>query len=341
MKIVWRILRWFLFRLDPEKAHLLTVKLIRAGIFLGNAPLHLVSGTTRSTSGDISQVFGMSFLSRVGLAAGFDKDAEILVGLPALGFGFAEIGTVTPRPQPGNPRPRLFRDLSEQILFNRMGFNGLGAEKVAERLEKARSSLPSNFRVGVNLGKNKDTSLEKAAEDYVKAARPFSNLADYLVINISSPNTPGLRSLQSIDALRPIVSEVVNLISSWRTKPPLLIKVAPELIGLELQHLVQAAESWGVDGWVLTNTKAGKFKWGEQVLEGGWSGKSLAIDAEKSLIEVRRISTKPIISVGGISSGQDALARRSHGADLIQVYTGWIYQGPTLPSELKRKLREN
>ena len=307
-EVFWRGVRWFLFKLDPEFAHRLTLRFIRLGIFLGNVPLRIVSGAESETEkAPTHSVFGIEFQSCLGLAAGFDKNAEILTALPALGFGFAEIGTVTPRPQPRNSRPRLFRDAPRGALFNRMGFNNLGAEVISKRLIHAKSVLPAGFRVGVNVGKNKDTPLESAWEDYVRAARPFEGLADYLVINVSSPNTPGLRSLQTIEALKPIIGEVANLLSGWRSKPPLLVKVAPEMNGLELVHLVQTAEPWGVDGWVLTNTLGGTLKVGSQELTGGWSGKPLAELALRSLVEVRAATRRPIISVGGIFSPLDAL----------------------------------
>lgn len=342
----WGWIKAILFCFDAETVHRYTVALIRLGIYLRNKPLYLASGVdqrdlklARGGASPPVEVFKMGFHSRVGLAAGFDKNAEILLGLPALGFGFAEIGTVTPRPQPGNDRPRLFRQAEEESLFNRMGFNGLGAEIIAQRLLDTRHKLPPHFRVGVNLGKNKDTSIDQAKNDYVKAARAFENLADYLVINVSSPNTPGLRSLQTAEALKPIVMEVVNLISGWKVKPPLLLKLAPELVGTELTSLVQIAESWGIDGWILANTLAGKFSFHHHQLDGGWSGKPLQVISRQSLIQVRQVSRKPIISVGGVMSLEEAAARINAGADLIQIYTGWIFQGPTFPAKLSQHLR--
>jgi len=319
------------------------VLLIRVGIRIGAAPLRWVSGGNSLTQAKRSDskshtVLGMEFRSRLGLAAGFDKNAEILTALPALGFGFVEIGTVTPQPQAGNSRPRLFRDPSNEALFNRMGFNGLGATIISERIAHAKETLPADFRVGVNLGKNKDTPLERAWEDYVRSARAFEGLADYLVINVSSPNTPGLRSLQTVEALKPIIGGIVELILRWGKKPPLLLKTAPELSAKELAELIQTVEPWGIDGWVLTNTLGGTLKTREQELQGGWSGKPLAELSRKSLKEVRQVSRKPIISVGGITSLEEAAARISDGANLLQIYTGWIYRGPTFPVKLTRAL---
>ena len=333
--------------MDAEVAHRVTIMFIRLGIRLKNVPLRIVSGSAiadlknRKRSRMI-QVFGLEFGSPLGLAAGFDKNAEILVGLPSLGFGFAEIGTVTPRPQPGNDRPRLFRDPIRQSLFNRMGFNGLGASIVAANVAESRDRLPLNFRIGVNIGKNKDTPVENAKEDYLKAARPFEGLSDYLVINVSSPNTPGLRSLQTVDALKPIIGEVANLIAGWEKKPPLLLKLAPELAADELIELIQVLEPQGIDGWVLTNTLGGSFKITAEAnavtLAGGWSGSLLTEMASKSLEIARNATSKPIISVGGIMTPGEAAKRMSLGANLIQIYSAWIFNGPTFPGQIVRQL---
>jgi dihydroorotate dehydrogenase len=342
--IFWKFAKDFLFRFDAETAHRLVIFilrfLIRGGAPFKQMPLRWISGSSSPAPVEpMIEVFGVPFASRLGLAAGFDKNAEILAGLPALGFGFAEIGTVTPRPQPGNDRPRLFRDPAREALFNRMGFNGLGAAIISERIARTKKVLPASFRIGINLGKNKDTPLEKAWEDYVKTAQMFEGLADYLVINVSSPNTPGLRSLQTAEALQPIVVGVVDQILKWKKRPPLLLKIAPELFGSELTHLIQSVEPWGIDGWVLTNTLGGTLKVGSLELNGGWSGKPLAENARNSLIEARQATLKPIISVGGIGSPDEARARIAEGASLIQIYTGWIFQGPSFPAQISRRIR--
>ncbi|MGZ3697620.1 MAG: quinone-dependent dihydroorotate dehydrogenase [Bdellovibrionota bacterium] len=333
--LLWLLARAFLFRFDAETAHLLTIRLIRLGIRLGGVPLRLVSGVWGWPVSPTVRVAGIEFQGRLGLAAGLDKNAEILEGLPALGFSFAEIGTVTPRPQSGNERPRLFRDLARETLFNRMGFNNLGATMIAQRLRAARKSLPEGFRVGVNLGKNKDTPLEEAAQDYARAAAPFRGLADYLVINVSSPNTPGLRSLQTAESLRPIIAAVQAEIAAWEPRPPLFLKLAPEIEGDDLRTLLKAVENWKIDGWVLTNTLAGSFK--DQI--GGFSGKILTERSRRSLITAREVTSLPIVSVGGILDGDEALKRVEAGADLVQIYSGWIYRGPALPREIAKKLR--
>ncbi|MBY0471203.1 quinone-dependent dihydroorotate dehydrogenase [bacterium] len=331
-ELIWKCVRWFLFRLDAETAHRLTFSLVRLGAVGGGGLLRIVSGAPSRSKEPLSEVWGQKFLSQVGLAAGFDKDAEILEALPSLGFGFAELGTVTPRPQPGNPRPRLFRDFQSRAVFNRMGFNGLGAEVVSRRLEKALANLPENFRVGVNLGKNKDTPLEEAAADYRLAASKFEGLADYLVINVSSPNTPGLRSLQSVESLRPLVEAVAEKTAGWKRTPPILLKLAPEIRGAELKEILENGPKWGLKGWVLTNTLAGTR--GDQ--SGGWSGSSLTKLSLDVLREARSQTSLPIVSVGGIMSAQDAWNRIQAGANLVQIYSGWVFKGPHFPGEIQR-----
>lgn len=342
--MIWNGIKRILFSFDAETIHRITAFFIQLGIKLGGAPLRIASGAPApgesAPPSERKQVLGLDFLAPVGLAAGFDKDAEILRGLPDLGFGFAEIGTVTPRPQPGNPRPRLFRDPSRQAIFNRMGFNGLGAAVVSARLRKIRPSLPDAFRVGVNVGKNKDTSLEDAARDYADAVRAFEGLSDYVVINVSSPNTPGLRSLQALEALKPIIGAVEEVIGAWVKRPPLLLKLAPEVRGEELGEILSGAERMGVNGWILTNTLGGTIRWNGQDLAGGWSGAILAEEARNRLIEARAVSRLPIISVGGILSVDEALARIRAGADLVQIYSGWIYRGPKFPMEIRKALRK-
>jgi dihydroorotate dehydrogenase len=350
---IWKVAKKALFKWDAETIHRFSVQAIHlaqaTGRISGQLPLKWATGSCAvaeaSSGGAVpKQILGMNFQSRLGLAAGFDKNAEILASLPYMGFGYAEIGTVTPRPQPGNPAPRLFRDPEKMALFNRMGFNNLGSTLVAQRIGKLKPGLPENFRVGVNLGKNKDTPVEKSAEDYIRAAADFKDLADYLVVNVSSPNTPGLRSLQTVEGLKPIVGGVFNLISKWGRRPPLLLKLAPEVSISTLQQLIPVLEGMGIDGWVLTNTLAGHWpdsaKPRSKGVEGGWSGKPLSEISAQRLAEVRSITSKSIISVGGIVSTDEAVHRISLGADLIQIYTGWVYGGPSFPSEIVKRLQE-
>jgi dihydroorotate dehydrogenase len=342
VSLFWSLFRRIAFRIDAETAHRFIVRVLQLiGRIGSGAPLiRWLSGASKASNGE-AQVLGMTFQNRVGLAAGFDKNCELLGALPALGFGFAEIGTVTPRPQPGNELPRLFRDSSQRALFNRMGFNNLGAEIVAARLKEVKPTLPVGFRVGVNLGKNKNTPNEQASGDFAHAARPFRDLADYLVVNVSSPNTPGLRALQSIELLTPILTAVQDEISGWTRKTPLLLKIAPELDDGELQSLVPAVEKLGISGWVVTNTLAGEWASGGVSVSGGWSGGPLSSLAKSRLRTLRSLTRLPVISVGGILEGADAIERIQMGADLIQVYTGWVYGGPRFPANLARKIAGN
>jgi dihydroorotate dehydrogenase len=263
----------------------------------------------------------------IGLAAGFDKNCDVLPFLPYFGFGFAEIGTVTPKPQGGNERPRLFRLPKDKNLFNRMGFNNLGAGIVSERLKKVKPQLPIGFKVGVNLGKNKSTPDTEAANDYAMVALRFIDEADYFVINVSSPNTPGLRALQTKEALLPILKAVQNVIPTHK-RIPIYVKLAPEVEGAALSELISALQEAKVDGFVLTNTLGGIYKYREKELTGGYSGQILSSIGLERLKEGRKSTSLPILSVGGIMNVDQAMERLQAGANAVQIYTGWIYEGP-------------
>ena len=335
VSLAWWLIRSLLFRFDAESVHTFSCWVICRSprIFL-----RWLSGTPRT---------GFAGSALLGLAAGFDKNAEIVRFLPDLGFGFAEIGTVTPRPQAGNPRPRLFRFGADQAVFNQMGFNNLGAFVVAQNLRRARQSLDADprhrsFQIGVNVGKNKETSAEDSSRDYAEAILPFEGLADYVVINVSSPNTPGLRALQNAESLKKIVEATKNVVSTWKTSPPLYLKIAPELSGPELEGLIRAGDSWGIDGWVLTNTLAGVFTDASgRVRAGGWSGLPVAQASLDSLRQVRAWTALPIISVGGILTPEQARERIEMGASRIQIYSGWILKGPSFPSKITRFISKN
>jgi dihydroorotate dehydrogenase len=339
--MVWSALKRIFFQLDAEAVHHLSIRVLA---LLGKSSWSRSMVTflgPRVSSGKknpvrVPRMKNLNFQNRIGLAAGFDKNGEVLPILPAFGFGFAEIGTVTPRPQPGNPRPRLFRVPEKEILFNRMGFNNLGAELVALGLKRVRESgvLPPDFRVGVNLGKNKDTSAEESAQDYRLGARAFEGLVDYFVINVSSPNTPGLRSLQTVDALNPIVLGVNEEMRLWKNTPPLFLKLAPELTETQLKDLFSQGNRWGLSGWVLSNTLAGQHQGGS----GGWSGKILTERSRELLKFARGHTDLGIISVGGIDSPEEANLRLELGADLVQVYSGWIFNGPYFPGRIAQTL---
>lgn len=335
---VWSVLRSAVFQWDAETVHHVFIRILsRLGRFwFGRIFLRIISGAHLSKTFIPVEILGISFRNPVGLAAGFDKEGLLIAALPHLGFGYVEVGTVTPRPQSGNLRPRLFRDPERYSLFNRMGFNSPGAEVVARNVTLARKlgTLPKDFRIGINLGKNKETPPELAGEDYALAVRPFENLADYLVVNVSSPNTPGLRDLQTVDSLEKIVSAVRAEISPWKKKPPIFLKLAPELNGDPMEDLIRSEKKIGVDGWVLTNTLGGYWKGGT----GGWSGGALGTLARDHLEGVRSRSRLPIFSVGGILQAKEVKERLDRGANAVQVYTGWIYFGPRWIPHLLRSL---
>ncbi len=289
------------------------------------------------------EVFGLKFKNPIGLAAGYDKDGIAMRGLETLGFGHLEIGTVTPRPQPGNPRPRVFRLVEDQAVINRMGFPGEGASRVAGRfspiVQRSRSIV-----LGINLGKNKDTPLEEAANDYVSLMKSFSTLADYLAINISSPNTVGLRRLQGRDLLesllRAIAEERSSLLLGSGRHLPILVKIAPDLSEAELNDALDVILQTGMDGVIATNTTLERedLRSSHQSETGGLSGLPLRIRSEVVLRQVlKRLNGRiPVVSVGGIMSPADAKRRLDMGAALVQVYTGLVYAGPGLVQKIIR-----
>ena len=350
---MYRLLRPLLFRLDPETAHHLTLQLLRLA---GNFPLSnwFLKQLYRVPSKPV-QAFGLTFKNPVGLAAGYDKDGVAVRGLAALGFGHVEIGTVTPRPQPGNPRPRVFRLVEDEGVINRMGFPGRGEQFVAMSLRGALAPKAISWQrgrllledrndivVGLNLGKNKDTPLEEAARDYVELLHRFIFQADYLAINISSPNTVGLRRLQGRDMLEKLLGAIQRereLSSHGRGgSSPILVKLSPDLTNQELDDAIGVILDRGMDGIIATNTTLAREglrskQWGET---GGLSGRPLAAGSEAVLSQVVKLVNEkiPIISVGGIMSPEDAKRRLAMGASLVQVYTGLVYRGPKLVQQI-------
>jgi dihydroorotate dehydrogenase len=287
------------------------------------------------------EVFGLKFKNPVGLAAGYDKDGFAIRGLAALGFGHIEIGTVTPRPQPGNPRPRVFRLVEDQAVINRMGFPGEGMSNVASRM----SSTVHHKRyvvLGVNLGKNKDTPLEEAANDYVSLMKTFYGLADYLSINVSSPNTVGLRRLQGRDMLENLLGAIAQerqaKLPGRGRRAPILVKLAPDLSDNELDDALEVILGTGMDGVIATNTTLGRagLRSCHQNETGGLSGGPLRDRSETVLRQVlKRLNSRlPVVSVGGIMSAEDAKRRLDMGAALVQVYTGLVYAGPGLVQKI-------
>ncbi len=338
---VYRLLFDLVFRrMDPERAHEVAFRLIR---LVAQVPLlrDVVRRVFRSSPEGSVQVWGRRFPSRFGVAAGFDKDALGVAGLTMLGFGFVEVGTVTAHGQPGNEPPRLWRVLDQRALRNRMGFNNEGSAAVAERLRHLRAT-PAGRRlvVGVNIGKTKATPAEHAAVDYATSAGRLAPYADYLVVNVSSPNTPGLRDLQSVEALRPIL-EAARVAADEATAAaalppvPLLVKIAPDLSDEDVDAVAELAAELGLDGIVAVNTTIG-----HDLGPGGLSGPPLLA---RGLDVVARLRSRlgpdaVIIGVGGITTPADAREYVAVGATLVQGYTGLIYEGPAYASRISRAL---
>jgi dihydroorotate dehydrogenase len=317
-----QLVRPLLFRLDPEWVHHASL-----GALTKTPMASLIAPFARRDFPSLRrELFGLSFPNPIGLAAGFDKNAEGVLRWPQLGFGFMELGTVTPRPQPGNPRPRIFRLPAEQGLINRLGFPNVGIEEVARRLEKIKSAgrWPAT-PVGLNLGKNKDTSLTEAGRDYVACFRRARGLADYFVVNVSSPNTPGLRELQQGALLDSILAPLREEDPS--AKLPLLIKIAPDLEPAHVESIVAAVERYQLAGIVATNTTLDKRGLSVQE-EGGASGRPLTARSTEIIRALRKLTRVPIIGVGGIFNAADAREKFAAGANLLQLYTGFVYEGP-------------
>lgn len=334
------LLRSALFRLDAEKAHDVSMRSMRIAESCGL--LAKLSPAVVATSP--LEVMGLKFPNRVGLAAGLDKCGNTIDALGRLGFGHIEIGTITPRPQPGNPKPRLFRLIAKEAIINRMGFNNPG---VAEGVANVRGSKSFNGVIGFNIGKNKDTPNEQAADDYLACLRASYPVADYIAVNLSSPNTPGLRDLQGAEAsarlLDTLKQEQETLTTTHGRRVPILFKVAPDLDETHIKDLAQVFLDGGLDGLIATNTTldrhaiAGHPRAGEA---GGLSGKPLS---QRSTEVIAAFSHAfegriPIIGVGGISSVEDAKAKLNAGASLVQIYTSFIYQGPALVRKLAEQL---
>jgi dihydroorotate dehydrogenase len=336
---VYRLLfRVVLRRVPAEAAHRAGFWLIRVlGAAVG---VPGVAGALRRWFGPRDPVlrvraFGLEFPGPLGLAAGFDKDARGVAGLAALGFGFVEVGTVTARAQPGNPRPRMFRLPADRALVNRMGFNNEGAAAAAARLRRRRGVI-----VGVNIGKTKAVPDEEAARDYAASARAVAGVADYVVVNVSSPNTPGLRDLQAADRLKPVlvaVREALDAAADHRV--PLLVKIAPDLADTDVDAIADLALELGLDGIVATNTtvsRAGLASSPAEVAAAGAGGLSGAPLRDRALAVLRRLRARAgdrlvLIAAGGIETGDDAWERMAAGATLVQAYTGFIYGGPLWP----------
>ncbi|WP_397518718.1 quinone-dependent dihydroorotate dehydrogenase [Rhodococcus pyridinivorans] len=332
---MYRYLLRLMFLLPPERAHHLAFLAMRWSTRFG--PLRALVSKVLVTDDPIlrNTVFGVQFPTPVGLAAGFDKDATGVDVWGPLGFGFAEIGTVTAQAQPGNPQPRLFRLPEDRAIVNRMGFNNHGAGEAANRLRQRRRTVP----IGANIGKTKVVPAEQAAEDYTESARLLGPLADFVVVNVSSPNTPGLRDLQAVESLRPILAAVLDTVTV-----PVLVKIAPDLSDEDVDAVADLALELGLAGIVATNTtirRDGLNTPQSRIEEIGAGGLSGAPVAERSLEVLRRLRVRvgdrlTLISVGGIETPEQAFERILAGASLVQVYTGFIYGGPFWARRINR-----
>lgn len=328
-------IRPLLFALDPETAHRFTIELLRGASRLDIA-LRVLGSCQRPSKP--KKLFGLNFPNPIGLAAGLDKNGVALPAWAALGFGFIEIGTVTAKAQPGNPEPRIFRLPKQQALINRLGFNNDGADAIAERLRKLRESgrWPT-VPVGINIGKSKVTPLEQAADDYLYSFRLLHDFADYITLNVSSPNTPGLRDLQEPQKLGELL-RAINNESGVATKP-VLIKISPDLSLIELEAILNVCAENRVAGVIATNTTVDHSSIPPALNEqGGLSGAPLR---ERATTLVRNIVAKsaiPVIASGGIGDAESAREKFQAGAQLIQLYTGLVYRGPRLLREIAREL---
>lgn len=339
---IYPLFRALLFKLDPERAHHLTLQLIRlAG---GIEPVSWLLRRTFNVPEQPVQAFGLNFSNPIGLAAGYDKDGLGWRGLACLGFGHIEIGTVTPKAQTGNPKPRVFRLISDGALINRMGFPGLGEEFVKKEIIKSR---PKDLVLGVNIGKNKDTPLESAEQDYLQLLRSFSEYTDYLTINISSPNTVGLRRLQEKEALDRLLSQINSereRVTSFKNQPPILVKLAPDLSDRELDDALETILVNNMDGVIATNTTLSRDGLKSQLAieNGGLSGIPLFSRSLEMVGKiVQRTSGKlPVIGVGGIINATGVQKMLDAGAVLVQLYTGLIYEGPGLVKRILQDLRK-
>jgi len=321
--------------MDPEQVHEMAIGVLETLSHLR----WLLDVVPRPSDQRLNrEVFGVRFPNPIGLAAGFDKNARALPAWEALGFGFIEIGTITAQGQAGNPRPRIFRVPEQNALINRLGFNNEGVEKIARRLEQLlRSSAWPKIPVGINIGKSKIVPLEEAATDYVRSFQRLQRLGDYFVLNVSSPNTPDLRKLQEKTA----IEELFKAIQQQNQGKPLLVKIAPDLTLEQVDHVLALATKYQLAGVVATNTTTDQQTIPDNKREsGGLSGRPLRPRSLEILRHIKKHSPLPVISVGGIMSEDDAKERFDAGAELVQIYTGFVYRGPRLVREIATALVE-
>ena len=334
--MLYRFFRSVIFLLPPEFSHHFILKIMK---FLNFFSLLKVKDIKNEKPISIN---GLNFKNRIGLAAGFDKNAEYIQIFEKLGFGFLELGTVTPKPQPGNKKPRVFRDPKNEALINSFGFNNVGIYKFIDNIKKSNVNLV----IGINIGKNALTAYEDSISDYIKCMREAYMYADYLTVNISSPNTKNLRDLHNFSDLSVFVKSLMieknKLQKKLNKSVPIFLKLSPDVEESKIKPIIKLLIDNNIDGVIITNTTIDKAKISKpyQHLSGGVSGSPLKIKSEQMLSKVKKISQNKllIISVGGIMTADDALKRIKMGADLVQVYTGLIYQGPSLVNEIRQKL---
>ena len=330
------IIRPLFFSFDPEKIHHFTFSLIRFFHKIGFGSIFRSIYKVENPKLE-RELFGLKFPNPVGLAAGFDKDAKLYKELSNFGFGFIEIGTVTPKPQPGNDKPRLFRLKKDSAIINRMGFNNGGVEKAVERLKDNENVL-----IGGNIGKNKITPNDEAVNDYIICFEALFDYVDYFVVNVSSPNTPNLRALQEKKPLTDLLQTLQDRNNSKEKRKPILLKIAPDLTDEQLLDIIEIIETTKIDGVIATNTTISREGISSENKKemGGLSGKPLT---ERATGVIRFLSEKsnkafPIIGVGGIHSANDALEKLDAGASLVQLYTGFIYEGPVLIKQINKAI---
>ena len=337
-----QIIRPLLFLINPEKAHHFTTGLLHIILKIPFAKGILKSMFTIKDESLKKQLFGLTFENPVGLAAGFDKQGDLFEDFSNLGFGFIEVGTVTPKGQPGNPKPRMFRLPKDKALINRMGFNNDGLETLISKLKKRKTKIV----IGGNIGKNKITPNENAVYDYLICYNKLFDYVDYFVVNVSSPNTPNLRELQEKEPLKKLLNALVEKNNLKPNKKPILLKIAPDVTNTQLDDIIKIALEIKLDGLIATNTTTDRSKLTtnnsavESIGAGGVSGLPVAIRSNEVIRYLRQnLGTDfPIIGVGGIFTAQDAIDKLEAGADLVQVYTGFIYEGPAMVKKINQGL---
>ncbi len=338
---MYKLFKPLLFLLTPEKAHHFTTTLLRIALKIPFVKGLISLAYNYHHPKLEKELFGLKFRNPVGLAAGFDKNAGLIDDFSNLGFGFIEIGTLTPKAQPGNDKPRLFRLKKDRALVNRMGFNNDGVEIAAGRLKNRKSDVI----VGGNIGKNKNTPNENATDDYLKCFHALKDHVDYFVVNVSSPNTPGLRELQEKEPLKKLLASLLEVNRLTGINKSILLKIAPDLENPQLDDILEITTELNLDGLIISNTTIDRdgLKTSESTLKevgyGGLSGAPVFEKSNKVLKYIRtRNSSVPIIAVGGIMSAEEALEKIKEGADLVQIYTGLVYEGPGLVKRINKAL---